>query len=110
MYENQEEINFVFQTLISYVNQLSEYNVYHSDIKPPNIILTKERNSPEYNIKLIDFGGSSCEYSKVSSYTLQYWNSDFKEFPSKEERIKAEYYTVARTILRVNLNFIYKQK
>ena len=54
---------------------LYEHNIYHSDIKPANIIFftTKKKDNKDLKLKLIDFGASSDDYKIVNGYTPVYF-------------------------------------
>jgi serine/threonine protein kinase len=69
---------------------MSEFDVYHTDIKPGNIILTFSDNLIEKDkmkIKLIDFGGSSTSWEDVKAYTKEYY-PDLDKIVIKNNNIK----------------------
>jgi serine/threonine protein kinase len=51
---------------------MGELGIYHSDIKPGNIVLMKKLDSNGdiyFDIKLIDFGEASLKYEEIYGYT-----------------------------------------
>jgi serine/threonine protein kinase len=71
-----EELVYIAKKLINFVIKMSEFDVYHTDIKPGNIILTYSDNLIEKDklkIKLIDFGGSSTSWEEVKAYTKEFY-------------------------------------
>ncbi|EAR92437.1 kinase domain protein (macronuclear) [Tetrahymena thermophila SB210] len=117
--------HFTFSILVNIIqaieSMLSNYNdskqksqpLFHSDIKPQNIVLTikknKQTNQSEIKLMLIDFGGASFELEDYWSYytpafvSPYLWerlvNSKFKQdFLTWPEVRYAEVYAACRTV------------
>jgi len=75
---------------------LHQHQVYHQDIKPSNLLLTKQ------GIKIIDFNisVSEADESPVSAGTKRYLQPDydFKKIPSTEEKIDRDLYALGMTL------------
>ncbi len=75
---------------------LHQHQVYHQDIKPSNLLLTKQ------GIKIIDFNiaVSEANESPVSAGTKRYLppDFDFKKIPSTEEKIDRDLYALGMTL------------
>ena len=87
------------------IKVLYNYGVYHTDIKPANISFHRNAEYDEYEPKLIDFGGATTDYKKILSYTPFYYNNNSSrkykvtKCDSKEERLKADLYSLAVIML-----------
>ncbi|KAL4473655.1 hypothetical protein ABPG74_022519 [Tetrahymena malaccensis] len=117
--------DFTFQVLINIFNAVESllgninpkaknpFPIFHSDIKPQNIILTTTQLSPnqlpEIKLLLIDYGGASSDIQDYWSYYTpafvcqELWNKAIegthkKEKLSWQEIRYAEYYAACRTI------------
>lgn len=102
-FTREAEIVFILKEVISIFKQMFEKGIYHTDLKPANIILKKfyDRNKSIYYIKLIDFGSVSFGHEAVHALTRDYYYPDVESMipiESKELREKLEIYTVGRTI------------
>ncbi|KAL4503972.1 hypothetical protein ABPG72_022602 [Tetrahymena utriculariae] len=116
---------FTFQVLINIFNAIESllanknpkiqtpFPIFHSDIKPQNIILTATKHlpnqSPEIKLLLIDYGGASSDIQDYWSYYTpafvcqELWNKAIegthkKEKLSWQEIRYAEFYAACRTI------------
>ncbi|KAL4473656.1 hypothetical protein ABPG74_022520 [Tetrahymena malaccensis] len=128
--------HFTFSILINIIqaieSMLSNYSdsqqksqpLFHSDIKPQNIILTikknKQTNQSEIKLMLIDFGGASFELEDYWSYYTPafvcpyLWerlvNSKFKQdFLTWPEVRYAEVYAACRTVQYLMLEERHKE-
>ncbi|KAL4503973.1 hypothetical protein ABPG72_022603 [Tetrahymena utriculariae] len=128
--------NFTFSILINIIqaieSMLSNYNdskqksqpLFHSDIKPQNIVLTlkknKQTNQSEIKLMLVDFGGASFELEDYWSYYTPafvcpyLWerivNSKFKQdFLTWPEVRFAEVYAACRTVQYLMLEERHKE-
>ena len=78
--------------MILTVWELSIIEIYHSDIKPENIILEKinefniDDNLIKLDIKFIDFGYSVESWNIIKGYTKKYYDNK-TEYKSKVDRI-----------------------
>ena len=50
-FASEESVHYIFTELLKAVSQIHRRGFYHWDIKPDNIMLTKD-----YKLKIIDFG------------------------------------------------------
>ena len=67
----------IIKKIFDSIKILYSYSVYHSDIKPANIVFCRHPEYDEYEPKLIDFGGSVTNYKVLKSYTpLYFYNED----------------------------------
>ena len=102
---NEGSLWYMLKVLIEFVLKIAEHEVYHSDLKNPNIVVIMDWQG-NIVIRVIDMGGSSFQYNIVEAYTPKYMPSlaYFKKlipgyrFPSKEERLKAEFQTIGTTL------------
>ena len=66
-----DEFRGILSRLIDFTNDLTQQEVYNTDLKPENIILYSESY---LFIKLIDIGNCSFNYKKITCYTSFYLN------------------------------------
>ena len=88
---------------------LHSYDIYHSDIKPENIVFDRNPELDTYEPKLIDFGGAVNDFSFIKQYTpFYFFNGSSRKsrdkirnivFKKKEDRIKAEFYSLGIIVL-----------
>lgn len=52
---------------------LYEKQIYHSDIKPENIVFGYDFLENKHKVYLIDFGSSSLDYKELNGYTKFYF-------------------------------------
>lgn len=90
-------------TLVSHLKALHTKKIYHSDIKPGNILLFLQDS--KYHLKLGDFGVSTENYQEVVGYTHRYF--PIKEFLSVGEREKADYYGVGKVCQEMMIKQLY---
>lgn len=84
-------------------------SIFHSDIKGQNVILMKSNGHFTSEIKIIDFGGASNDFTIFYAHTSQFLDSSKfflgfgspARFRSKEERTRAELHCVAQTVLQL---------
>lgn len=72
--DNEGSIWYMLKFLIEFVIKLDEYQVYHSDIKNQNLVCVFDWRD-RVLLKVIDLGGCSLDYVKISSYTKKYMPS-----------------------------------
>jgi hypothetical protein len=75
-------INSIKNQLLTAVNALHSMGIFHGDIKPANIALTKVNN--EYKLKIIDFGEASLLSEKISRWPN---NQNYEGFINKENKL-----------------------
>lgn len=104
----KEELLYYFYFLLNFAFMMYENDFFHSDIKNANLVLDVRKDEELLtcqDLKVIDFGIlSKFEFNKGQDCcTPMYFNS-FKRnqgrnyrFQSKEERLKAEVYTIFRS-------------
>lgn len=75
-YQHLDLIKQILCPLVKFVIDFAElYNLYHSDIKPDNIVLYNinlPNNCAKYIPKIIDLGGSSKHWTKYNALTPGY--------------------------------------
>ena len=59
------------KVLINFVLIIGSYQIYHSDIKRPNIVVLYDKLN-RLVIKIIDLGEASFEYDKIYFFTKKY--------------------------------------
>jgi hypothetical protein len=84
---------------------LYKKDIYHSDIKAPNIAFCREYDKLDsYIPKLIDLGGASIGYNKLGPHSPFYFynqtnrkKEDQKRlsFKNAEERVKVDLYSLS---------------
>ena len=107
---NPEQINNVFEQLISGFKYLEEHKIIHRDIRDSNILITKDGI-----VKIIDFGfGKKIEFEsdKYKSVSLNWWCETPNEFENEIYDEKTEIYFVGKLfekIIKTNGigNFLY---
>ena len=75
--KSEQEVKFYFIQILNSIKYLHSLNISHRDIKPDNIIITKDKKK----IKLIDFG-SSCELKELN------YEKEYEEIKKKEKNAK----------------------
>eukprot|EP00825_Cyclidium_porcatum_P045806 TRINITY_DN705_c0_g2_i5.p1 TRINITY_DN705_c0_g2~~TRINITY_DN705_c0_g2_i5.p1 ORF type:complete len:778 (-),score=133.06 TRINITY_DN705_c0_g2_i5:76-2409(-) len=73
--------------------------VYHSDLKPANIVFYVKPGKLSKHIKLIDFGCCTENFKELQGSTLAFYQPSKYTFNTVEERETAELYSLGRTIL-----------
>lgn len=68
---NEAELWFVLKVVGLHIIALAKQGIFHSDIKPGNIIL--EVNEVSYTLKLCDFGCATTDFQKIYGYTQKYF-------------------------------------
>jgi len=71
----EESVQYIFTELLKAVSQIHSWGFYHWDIKPDNILLTKD-----YKLKIIDFGFCTDRVAgmageKVGTVNYNSWES-----------------------------------
>ena len=81
------DIFYIMRELISFVYLLEKKSLWHSDIKPDNIILLNEANSSELYlyIRLIDFGCASNNFMQLLGYSPLYFISKNRKYVEKDD-------------------------
>ncbi|KRX06297.1 Protein kinase-like domain [Pseudocohnilembus persalinus] len=117
-WQNQQELCYILKQSYEFFNILFEKNLYHTDMKPANIVLVPQTGAAVqkvFEIRFIDFGACVEDYNQLIAYTQLYFIPDINEkakekghfFANKQERIKAELYTLARTMIRIMLDSVW---
>ena len=75
--KSEQEVKFYFIQILNSIKYLHSLNIPHRDIKPDNIIITKDNKKT----KLIDFG-SSCELKELN------YEKEYEEIKKKEKNPK----------------------
>ena len=75
--KSEQEVKFYFIQILNSIKYLHSLNIAHRDIKPDNIIITKDKKK----VKLIDFG-SSCELKELN------YEKEYEEIKKKEKNAK----------------------
>ena len=75
--KSEQEVKFYFIQILNSIKYLHSLNIPHRDIKPDNIIITKDNKKT----KLIDFG-SSCELKELN------YEKEYEEIKKKEKNAK----------------------
>lgn len=95
------DIYKVLAQLIDSVEYIHSKGIVHFDIKPDNVMVSKE----DSNIKLIDFGGASIRNKKdkvkLSAYTQHFAPPDTQEEYSFEDGKYFDWYTVVTTAMHL---------
>lgn len=115
-----QEILYILAHLVECFALLQEHGVYHSDIKPDNIVFTIENGDPVY--KTMDFGMSiflpkNTEFIStltLKGFTRTYLAPEIKKAKELGKTIyynpyKADVYSLGITILQILKNVDYKQ-
>ena len=119
LFDRQRELAFLLSKAIEFVLLFHKNNLYHGDLKTSNYVLLKKGLYDEfYTIKLIDLGGLqfSRHWSKSQMGTPDYFppESDpdlekinYNPFRSRDQRVLAELYQVARWVQELMLTSIF---
>lgn len=93
----------IFKKIITEISttfiKLLQMGIYHSDMKPANIVFYIKFGKLSQHVKLIDFGCSTMDFSEFLGGTPGFFQPGKTKFASKEEREIAELYTLGRTLL-----------
>ncbi|KRX00809.1 Protein kinase-like domain [Pseudocohnilembus persalinus] len=115
-FDREQEILYIAKELLKLFEVLFQKGIYHTDLKPANIVLNKlsgPDNVSKYYLKLIDFGSAQFDYSQIQYLTKEYYVPDIeKKLPikSKDDREKFELYTVGRTLQALMLSSIWEKE
>jgi hypothetical protein len=90
---------------------LYKKDIYHSDIKAPNIAFCREYDKLDLYIpKLIDLGGAAIGYNKLAAHSKFYFfNKKNRKslaelsFNNAEERLKVDLYSLSIIALQIIL-------
>ena len=100
----------MIDSLLKMFATMFSLDMFHSDLKPENVVLKKASGQAVgewlFELRLIDFGSVSLQYSLITQYTELYAVPDLQKrlpFKSKQERVKSENYTIGRTIMHIML-------
>ncbi|KRX10677.1 Protein kinase-like domain [Pseudocohnilembus persalinus] len=109
-FENLQQFNGFIYKAYQLLNILFDKEVYQSDIKPDNIIITIDNEFQEIEPKIIDFGVSSLDgFSKIYGYTPSFAIDPKKgltHLNEKKDRIFWELYQFGRTIMYLMISSV----
>lgn len=77
--DHESDILVIMKDLVQIVMDLSEINVFHSDIKPDNIVLYFDK-SRNIRVKLVNFDAATTSHKQILGYTHLFFASPNREF------------------------------
>lgn len=78
-YLSFKELLYISKFLIEFVKNFANNEIYHSDIKPENLVMVRKQDD-KILIKVIDFGVASSNYEYVNGYTYNFFHSNKRKY------------------------------
>lgn len=71
--ENIISVIQILDRILEMVDELASLNIFHSDIKPANIVFDFDHKEQRYKLYFIDFGSSSLDFGELNGFTPEYF-------------------------------------
>ena len=110
LFDSQQEVVFILDSLMKMFATMHSLDLFYSDLKPENVVMRRTSAQAAvdgfWELRLVEFGSVSLEHTTIAQYTPYYALPDLESrcpFGSKTARIKAENYTIGRTMMYLML-------